>query len=477
LDEEERSLPRAVATLLGPGAPATTETDARGEFHFLNLAPGTYSLSLSRPGFATVQYEAVSVSVGRDTEIRTTMRVATVSETVVVSSATPDLDPRKAVSGANFDQTEMQEIPTSRDPWAMLRQVPGVVVDQVNVGGNATGVQPNAVSRGSSDIQYELDGVTITDDVNGGTPTYFNFDSFQEIQVATGGSSLTLQSAGVTLNLVTKRGTNDWKGLTRYFYASDRWQSDNTPAEARAQGLQSNRTALLRDYGIETGGPVIKDRLWAWGAWGRNDISLDLIGNVLEDGRTVRGTATLEQFNLKLDAQPGRSDSLTFFFQHGDKRVLGRDVGSTAVRPAGRGAARDQHSPNPLYKLDDSHVFSASLVASAFLSYLPGEFEFVPQASREAQAYFDADGILQGSNELFRTSRTQRQAGVNGSKFLETGRLSHELRFGFGYRSTVSSSLTSWPGGGLVGDENPDFPTATVIRDGHVRLKSETFGG
>lgn len=319
VDEQQRPLPRVVATLSGPGAPTMAETDARGEFHFLNLAPGTYSLLLSRSGFAEVRYESVLISVGKDTQIRATMGLAAVSEAVSVSGATPDINPRKTVTGANFDAVEMQEIPTSRDPWAILRQVPGVVLNQVNVGGNATGVQAFPASRGSIDIQYQLDGVTITDPVDIGTPTYFNFDSFQEIQIATGGSDLALRGSGVTLNLVTKRGSNELKGLAGYFHASDRWQSDNTPEEARAQGFQSNRTAELRDFGIEAGGPIFKDRLWAWGAWGRNDISLDLIGNVLESGQTVRVDSTLEQFNFKLDAQPTPRDSTTFFFQHGDK--------------------------------------------------------------------------------------------------------------------------------------------------------------
>jgi hypothetical protein len=422
-----------------------------------------------------VRYESVLISVGKDTQIRATLELAAVSEAVSVSGVTPDINPRKTVTGANFDAVEMQEIPTSRDPWAILRQVPGVVVNQVNVGGNATGVQAIPASRGSTDIQYELDGVTITDPVDLGTPTYFNFDSFQEIQVATGGSDLTLRGSGVTLNLVTKRGSNELKGLARYFYASDRWQSDNTPEETRDQDLQSNRTALLRDYGIEAGGPLIKDRLWAWGAWGRNDISLDLIGNVLENGQTVRVDSTLEQFNFKLDAQPTPSDSTTFFFQHGDKRVLGRDIGPLALQSAGKDAARDQRGPTPLYKFEDSHVFSSSLVASGFLSYLPGGFELVPQADPQTQAHFDANGILQANNVLFRTSRKQRQAGANASKFFPTGRLSHELKFGFGYRASVSSSLTTWPGDQLVGDESSESPTALVTRAGRVRLRTETF--
>jgi hypothetical protein len=116
-------------------------------------------------------------------------------------------------------------------------------------------------------------------------------------------------------------------------------------------------------------------------------------------------------------------------------------------------------------------------VASAFLSYLSGGFELVPQANPETDAYVDADGILQASSVLFRTSRKQRQAGANASKFFATGHLSHELRFGFGYRASIASSLTSWPGDRLVGYESEEPPIAAVTRASRVRLRTETFSG
>jgi hypothetical protein len=54
-----------------------------------------------------------------------------------------------------------------------------------------------------------LDGLVITDmAATGASPTYFDFDAFQEINVSTGGGDLTMQTGGFGLNMVTKRGTN-----------------------------------------------------------------------------------------------------------------------------------------------------------------------------------------------------------------------------------------------------------------------------
>jgi hypothetical protein len=477
VDEKGAPIAGVSATLRGPGAPWRAHTDARGEFRFLNLPPGIYALTLELSGLASIEQPGISISVGRDTVFRETMRLASVTEEVAVSGSTPSSDPRKTITGANFAEIEMQRIPTSRDVWALLRQVPGVVLDQTNVGGNKSGIQPNVASRGSTQIEYELDGVTITDPADGGSPTYFNFDSLQEVQIATGGSDPTLRGDGVTLNLVTKRGTNSLRGLAQLFYAPDRWQSDNTPPEARQQGFQSNRSAQLRDYGVEAGGPIIKDRIWAWGAWGENVISLDQVGVLPDSGQTLRATTTLEQRNFKLDARISASNETTFFYQHGDKRVFGRrDVAPgtpVAVPFVAADAARDQRGPTPLYKIEDSNVFSSTFIASAFLSYLPGGFELVPEAAPDTQAYGDANGVLRGSNLVFRTSRKQRQAGATISKFLETGRAAHELKFGFGYRGSTVSSSSSWPGGGLVGDESRE--AVSVTRAANVRLRTETF--
>ena len=94
-----------------------------------------------------------------------------------------------------------------------MQQVPGVLVDRVNVAGNQSASQADFVGKGTYQSTYVYDGVNVTDQgANGFSSMYFDFDAFQELQIATGGSDLTLNSAGVTLNVVTKRGSNDFKG-------------------------------------------------------------------------------------------------------------------------------------------------------------------------------------------------------------------------------------------------------------------------
>ena len=175
------------------------------------------------------------------------MPVAGAAEAVTVSGDAA-LDSRKTETGATYDQKELESIPTTRDVWAVLRQIPGVLLDNVNVGGEDSGTQPAFVGKGSHPDQntYNLDGVGDHAWAASRRPI-FNFDSLDNIEVATGGSDPSLPTPGVTLNLVTKRGTNQILGSARALYTGRRgW-----------------------DYGAEAGGPLWKDRLWLWGAGGR----------------------------------------------------------------------------------------------------------------------------------------------------------------------------------------------------------------
>ena len=94
-------------------------------------------------------------------------------------------------TATNFTADELTNIPTSRDPFSLMRSVPGVLVDRVNVGGNETGQQSNfATAKGTrpQDAVWTLDGVAITDmAADRQSPTYFNYDNFDEIHVSTAG--------------------------------------------------------------------------------------------------------------------------------------------------------------------------------------------------------------------------------------------------------------------------------------------------
>ncbi len=162
-------------------------------------------------------------------------------------------------------------MPSARDPWVIIEQAAGVAMDRQNVGGSASGQQSNFVARGAamSQQKWNLDGVDITDmSATGGSPVYFDFDAFEEMQISTGGADVTMQSPGVGVNLVTKSGTDKLQGSGRYYITDEKFQSVNVTDELRKQGAATgNPIQNIKDYGFEAGGPIKRGRAWFWGSY------------------------------------------------------------------------------------------------------------------------------------------------------------------------------------------------------------------
>lgn len=460
VDEQGAALPGVTVTLTGQGAPRVNVTNAQGQVRFLGLAPGGgYQLTAELEGFSTIEYPNIAVGVGKNASIQLQVSAA-VEETITVTSESPLLDERKVSTGTTITSVELEKIPTARDPWVILQSVPGVLVDRVNVGGNESGQQSNFVGNGSgrASASWSVDGVTITDPAaRGASPTYYNFDAFEEMAISTGGSDISALTGGVQLNLVTKRGTNSWKVSGRYLVTDESWQSSSDiNGQLAAAGpwnggnaqapFQTDSTESVDDYGIDFGGPVVKDRLWIWGTYGIQDIKAFKIGNP-----PVPDDTELESYAAKLNAQLSSNNSGILFYHYGDKVKNGRGAGRT--RP--RLTTWNQVGPTDIYKLEDTHIFNSNLYITGLASYVGGGFSLTPigglGSDPSQNIVWDQGGIWRNNFFGYSTVRPQEQAKVDGSYFFNTGDTNHELKFGVGYRNSQVESQTTYPGQGLVG--------------------------
>lgn len=473
VDEQGGRLPGVTVTLSGPGAPKTQTTDARGETRFVNLSPGLYTLTYELQSFSKVTNTDVKVSVGQNTETTATLKISSTEATVLVEGAPALLDTRQVETGAVVDQTQLAQIPTARDPWVILSTVPGVQLDRVNVGGNESGQQSTYQARGTDASQnvWNLDGVTITDmGALGSSPSYYDFDSFQEMQATTGGSDVTAATPGVQLNMVTKRGTNVVHGSARYFLSNHDLQWNNVTAQDQAEGVTNggNRINELQDYGIELGGPIWKDKIFAWGAYGRNQINLfNAQGNP--------DNTTLIDYNAKINWQLLDSTSLEGVFSNGNKEKFGRNVSFTRPPPA----SWDQTGPTTIWRGEVSQIFSSSLFFTGSYSSVSSGFTLTPEGGTDVNnLYINEQGQFIGSYLFAGTTRPQQQATANGSYFFNTGNLGHELKYGFNYRHTNVDSVSSWPGNGNYGDL-ADFssPVAIMTRDAVLNTSLRYYTG
>jgi hypothetical protein len=482
VDEQGGVLPGVSVTVTGPGAPQTVYSDARGEFHVINLAPGTYTVTLALQGFSTVNRENVTVALGRNTELSVPMKLSSVAATVTVSGEVPVLSTKKVETGAAITQEELKSIPTARDPWVVLQSVPGIVMDRINVAGSESGQQSNFSGKGSTMGTFAVDGVNLTDMAAlGASAGYYDFDSFQEMQVISGGADASISGSGTHLNMVTKRGTNEVHGSARIFAVDQHFQSDNIPDEARTQVDNNGNPAPLaagnhidsiQDYGAEVGGPIWKDHMWLWGAYGRDQINLITAAN-------TRDNTTLEDFNAKYNWQIVPSNTLDVWYLRSDKLKQGRSGGLT--RP--QETTWNQTTPQNTWKVSDSQILGSSFFFTAQYNGANGAFTLHPQGDPSRQTFIDAEGVWHNTYEIFDSSRPQRQVKADLSYFLNAGSVGNEIKAGFSYLKAGARSGSHWPGDGSDGLAQQVYgdlfdcnePCATITRMSNLSIDNKYY--
>jgi len=451
VDSTGALLPGATVELSGPSMQSKI-TDAQGTAHFLELIPGTYRVTAKLTGFADYVNSAVPVAAGGSVPLRVGLSVAGVQAQVQVIAESPVIDPKKSGTSTTITLDELQNIPSGRDPWVVMQTVPGIIVDRVNVGGSESGQQSGYRAKGASgaDATWNLDGVPITDmAATGATPTYWDFDMFQEMNVTTGGSDLTSSTGGVHLNLVLKSGGNTPHGSSRIYFENESMQSNNMDATlATALGSpngKGNRTDQYKDYGVELGGPIVKDRLWGWGAIGRTDVKILTI-------KQTPDSTFLKNYSAKLTGQVNPSIRGSFTYYTGIKDKFGRSA--SATRPPE--TTHDQGTlGNGFFKGELNFVRGNNLFLTARISHYGWGFFLTPEGGLDKQMWQDDGGVWHGSYYDYRSNRPMNTAAGDGSYFL--GR--HELKFGFSWRKTEVHSSTTYPGNHIVtyANEYPDM--------------------
>ncbi|HYL06389.1 MAG TPA: carboxypeptidase regulatory-like domain-containing protein, partial [Thermoanaerobaculia bacterium] len=457
-------LPGVTVTLDTGEAPQVQHTNEHGEFHFLGLPPGTYRLKAELESFGTIEVSPVVVNVGRNANVEISMAPATAVDTIFVNGdQAPPLDYREPRPGADIGLIELLAVPTGRDPWSMLSSVPGVLVDRENLGGNESGQQATYVGPGSFQNQsiWSVDGVVITDmAATGSTPSYFDFGAFQEMQITTGGPDATIATGGVVLNLVTKRGTNTVRGSARYLQAPGSTQSASSlspsdlPAAQRSSFLGgSNKINKVDDWGGEAGGPILRDHLWPWGAYGQQDVSVQTLPTAAApDGLTDR--TKLPTWNAKVNADPAAGNSLTLFAMNNAKEKTGRNAGPTRTLPTAWDQGQFGGKPS-VVKAEDAQIVSPSLYVTALYSHVYGGFFLTPIGGfspTTPDAYLDSAAVWQNSFIGQQIKRPQTQEKLDAASFFATGSLSHELKYGAAYRVAESATNLNWAGSGYIVD-------------------------
>jgi hypothetical protein len=245
-------------------------TDTTGEFRFLALPPGTYTLSIKAPGFAEHRQTGLQLLVNTPATANVQMKLGSATETVTVQSEAPALNMVDASIGDSFGETQVRQIPLEG------RNVPDLLSLQAGVAytGNRPDVDKDQDTRNgavngarSDQSNISLDGVDVNDQSNGYAFTSVlpvTLDSVQEFRVTTTNYNADQgQGSGAQVALVTKSGTNSFHG-SLYEYHRNTITSANDyfiKQSELAAGEPNKPLKLIRNiFGGSVGGPIRKNR-------------------------------------------------------------------------------------------------------------------------------------------------------------------------------------------------------------------------
>ena len=262
----------ATATLANPatGFSRSIKTDDHGFYQFLQVTPGTYSLTLAKPGFAILKEEGLQLQVNVPATSNLTMRVQAETSTVEVMGTTVQVNSQDATLGNAFGASQIESLPfEGRDPTQILSLQPGVTFVGTNVDQNQDSRGGSVSGARSDQTNITLDGVDDNDQVKGYAfqgALRSTLDSLQEFRVTTSNANADEgRSSGAQVSLVTKSGTNSFHGSAYEYNRTNVGESNdwfNKQSQIQS-GLPNVPGQLIRNtFGATAGGPIVKDRLF-----------------------------------------------------------------------------------------------------------------------------------------------------------------------------------------------------------------------
>jgi hypothetical protein len=263
----------------------TTVTDGTGQYAIQDLRPGVYAVKFSLTGFAPVEREGVELSGTFTARINADLRVGSLEETIKVTGETPVVDVQSAKQERVLDREVLDALPNAGLRTALGVLIPSVDFRRQDVGGaGVRAVTGNMVAHGarSEDAGTTLNGMTIaTFGTGAATATIFlNPMGLQEITIDTGSNDADLNAGGVRTNYTLREGGNQFHGVIFGAYAPGGWQSNNLTDDLVRRGLSApNSIKANWDINPAFGGPIMKDRIWFFGA-ARYNVTADYVAGL-----------------------------------------------------------------------------------------------------------------------------------------------------------------------------------------------------
>lgn len=262
LDDQGAAIPGATVTVTSPatGFIRTDISDAEGVYRLRALPVGQFDLTVELAGFASVDRKGVVVNVGQTITLDFAMKVASLSETVIVTGQTPLIEASVSSVGGVVDIGRIESIPLNGRQFANLAAtLPGVGLGNHSDPTKSTQYSPQINGGNGRNVNYQIDGGDNNDDTVGGLLQLFPLEAIQEFNFVTSRAKAENgRSNGGVMNIVTKSGTNTYRGS---FFELFRDKSMNSITTTEKNSGAEKQDYRRNQFGGSFGGPVIKDKL------------------------------------------------------------------------------------------------------------------------------------------------------------------------------------------------------------------------
>src|SRR5687768_12851128 len=198
-------------------------SDPEGLYRLTALPVGTYDLAATITGFSKFESKALVLNVGQNMAVDISLSVANVSETVTVTGETPQIETTSSSVGGVVDVARIESLPLNGRQFANAAiTIPGVGLGYHSDPTKSTQFSPQIGGGNGRNVNYQIDGGDNNDDTVGGLLQLFPLEAIQEFQFVTSRYKAEYgRSNGGVMNIVTKSGTNDWRGSWFTLYRDD----------------------------------------------------------------------------------------------------------------------------------------------------------------------------------------------------------------------------------------------------------------
>jgi len=270
----------------GTAAVLTTTSTSEGQFAFQDLPLGSYKISVNAPGFQAVNVDNVSVTAGSVYTLPVKLTMGHQSTAIEVSAAAVTVDTTTATQNMTIPSAVVQNVPLNgRDFTQLISTAPGYGGYSVGGYGSLNGTRPNQMN-------WQIDGVDNNDfwhnipavnqgGVSGIAGIIMPIDATDEFSAQTQSGAEAGRNAGGTVNLVLKSGTNSFHG-TAYYYNRNEFYGAASPFFQPSATVPRAPALRNQNYGFSLGGPIVKDKLFFFTSFEKQNYLIGLSGLATE---------------------------------------------------------------------------------------------------------------------------------------------------------------------------------------------------